>query len=338
MAPKASGRRSTGTETHQRSGARLRAGATLLYARGIDFANAPGDVQMVRRRKVSRIDTHGRPPPCEYPIKAMILDAACHISFSATAPIPAIMMLRPRSGYAQWITREEYVFAPHAPVVEFTDSFGNLCQRVLIPRGQFDVHCSCRAHTADTIDVDPGAAFVPVHDLPEGALQFLLPSRYCQSDMLNEMAGGIVGQRPAGYGQVAAIEQWLRDEMKYVHGTSDAHTSAVDTAKSKSGVCRDYAHLGIALTRSLNIPARMVVGYMYDLEPMDLPAWFEAFVGGRWLTFDGVRKQCCGNRIIIGCGRDAADVALTSNYGALQLNTMKVTVVQARPGANAPGP
>ena len=142
----------------------------------------------------------------------MILDATCQISFTATAPIPAIMMLRPRSGYAQWITREEYAFEPHAPVVEYTDGFGNLCQRVLIPSGQFDVHCSCRAHTADTIDVDPSAAFVPVHQLPETALQFLLPSRYCQSDLLNDLSSSIVGELPAGYAQVAAIEQWLRDE------------------------------------------------------------------------------------------------------------------------------
>jgi transglutaminase-like putative cysteine protease len=94
-------------------------------------------------------------------------------------------------------------------------------------------------------------------------------------------------------------------------------------------VCRDYAHLGIALARSLNIPARMVVGYLYGLEPMDLHAWFEAFVGGRWFTFDGVQKQAHGNRIMIGYGRDAADVALTSNYGALELTSMKVTVEKA---------
>jgi hypothetical protein len=108
----------------------------------------------------------------------MILDANCHISFTSNAPIPAVMMLRPRSGYAQWITREEYVFEPHAPVVEYTDKFGNLCQRVLIPKGKFNVFCSCRAYTADTIDVEPGAPFVPVHELPESALEFLLPSRY----------------------------------------------------------------------------------------------------------------------------------------------------------------
>src|SRR5215831_8652075 len=87
----------------------------------------------------------------------MILDASCQISYHSNAPIPAIMMLRPRSGYAQWITREEYTFEPHAPVVEYTDNFGNLCQRVLIPKGSFGVRCSCRAHTADVVDVEPQA-------------------------------------------------------------------------------------------------------------------------------------------------------------------------------------
>jgi transglutaminase-like putative cysteine protease len=259
----------------------------------------------------------------------MILDATCHISYSSNAPIPAIMMLRPRSGPAQWITREEYVLTPHAPVVEYTDRFGNLCQRVLIPAGNFEVRCSCRAHTSDVIDVCADAPFVPVHELPESALEFLLPSRYCQADLLNDLAASIVGKLPPGYPQLAAIEQWLRDEMKYVRGSSNASTSALDTAKTKAGVCRDYAHLGIALARSLNIPARMVVGYLYQLEPMDLHAWFEAYVGGQWFTFDGVQKQPRGNRITIGYGRDAADVALTSNYGALTLNAMKVTVEKA---------
>jgi transglutaminase-like putative cysteine protease len=259
----------------------------------------------------------------------MILDATCHISFTAATPIPALMMLRPRSGYAQWITREEYAFEPHAPVVEYTDKYGNLCQRVVIPKGNFDVRCSCRAHTADTIDVESDAAFVPVNQLPESALEFLLPSRYCQSDLLNDLASSIAGQNTPGNAQVAAIESWLRHEMKYTRGSSNASTSAVETAKCKNGVCRDYAHLGIALTRSLNIPARMVVGYLYQLEPMDLHAWFDAYVGGRWFTFDGTQGKAMGNRITIGYGRDAADVALTSNYGALQLNTMKVTVEKA---------
>jgi transglutaminase-like putative cysteine protease len=256
----------------------------------------------------------------------MVLDASCHISYRSNATIPAIMILRPRSGYAQWITQEEYAFEPHAPVVEYTENFGNLCQRVLIPKGNFEVRCSCRAHTADVVDVDPKAGFVPVQELPESALQFLLPSRYCQSDLLNELASSIVGHAPAGYQQVAAIEQRLRSEMRYMSGSSNAKTSAVEVADSRIGVCRDYPHLGISLTRNLNIPARMAVGYLYQVKPMDLHAWFEAFIGGRWFTFDGTQERPRGNRITIGYGCDAADVALTSNYGALELNAMKVTV------------
>lgn len=260
----------------------------------------------------------------------MILDATCHIAYTAPAPVPAIMMLRPRSGAAQWITREEYSFYPHVPVTEHSDRFGNLCQRLVIPAGNFEVHCSCRAHADDFVDVDRYAELIPVNALPESTLEFLLPSRYCQSDMMNSMAMSIVGTSPPGYCQVAAIEQWLRDQMQYVSGSSNASTSALDTAQSKKGVCRDYAHLGIALTRSLNIPARMVVGYLYQLQPQDLHAWFEAYVGNRWFTFDGTQGIPRGNRITIGYGRDAADVALTSNYGDLQINQMWVSVEMAR--------
>lgn len=266
----------------------------------------------------------------------MFLDATCEISYSTNAPIPAILMLRPRSGLAQWVAREEYAFEPHVPVVEYTDGFGNLCQRILLPRGNFLVRCSCRVDTSNTVDVDESAQFVPVHELPENALQFLLPSRYCQADLLNSLASSIVEGLPMGYRQVAAVENWLRGNLQNVRGSSNSSTSALETAQSKRGVCRDYAHLGIALTRSLNIPARMVVGYLYQLEPMDLHAWFEAFVGGRWFTFDGTQPTPRGNRIAIAYGRDAADVALTSNYGALQLNSMKVTVEKTGEPTNQP--
>jgi transglutaminase-like putative cysteine protease len=140
-----------------------------------------------------------------------------------------------------------------------------------------------------------------------------------------DVCSGFYGSAPAGYQQVAAIEQWLRGEVRYVRGPSDAKTSAVDTAHSKTGVCRDYAHLGISLTRSLNIPARMVVGYFTSLNPWTFTPGSKPFIGGRWFTFDGTQKSPRGNRVI-GYGRDAADVALTSNYGALELNAMKVTI------------
>lgn len=256
----------------------------------------------------------------------MILDASCEISFEASAAIPLILMLRPRSGYAQWVMREEYALDPHSPVVEYTDGFGNLCQRVVMGPGKFTIRCGCRAHTADVIDIDQSAPFVLAQNLPEPALQFLLPSRYCPSDMMCGLASSIVSNLPGGYPQVEAIRRWLHDNLKYEYGTSNASTSALDTAQTKTGVCRDYAHLGIALCRSLNIPARMVVGYLKGLDPMDLHAWFEAFIGGRWYVFDGTQKEPMGNRIAIAFGRDAADVALVTQFGALTLSSMKVQV------------
>ncbi|HEX8294752.1 MAG TPA: transglutaminase family protein [Chthoniobacteraceae bacterium] len=261
----------------------------------------------------------------------MILEASCDLTFFASAPIPCVLMLRPRSGLGQWVTREEYALEPFVPVVEFTDGFGNLCQRVVVPPGTFHIHAACCAHTADTIDVEPTAPFVPVALLPESSLQFLLPSRYCESDKCNALASQIVGNAPLGYAQVETIRQWIKTNLEYCYGASNASTSALETAESGRGVCRDFAHLGVALCRSLNIPARMVVGYLHELNPMDLHAWFEAFVGGRWFTFDATQEQPRGNRITIAYGRDAADVALVSQFGALQLQSMAVKVALARP-------
>jgi transglutaminase-like putative cysteine protease len=146
---------------------------------------------------------------------------------------------------------------------------------------------------------------------------------------MNSLASGIVGDAPIGYAQAEAIRCWIATNIKYQYGTSNASTSALETADARHGVCRDFAHLGIAMCRSLNIPARMVVGYLHGLNPMDLHAWFEAFVGGRWYTFDPTQPEARGNRISIAYGRDAADVALVSQFGALQLNSMKVTVAPA---------
>jgi transglutaminase-like putative cysteine protease len=256
----------------------------------------------------------------------MQLKAGCQIAFEAIAPTPVILMLRPRSGWGQWVLQEEYLLEPMVPVVEYTDSYGNLCQRLMTPAGPLHINMSVRVETADQIDVRPGASFVPIQNLPETVIQFLLPSRYCQSDRMGDLASKIAGNIAPGYNQVEAIRQWIETSIKYEYGTSNASTSALETAEQRRGVCRDFAHLGIALCRSLNIPARMVVGYLYQLEPMDLHAWFEAFVGDRWYIFDATQKEPRGNRIAIAYGRDAADVALSTQFGPLQLTEMKVWV------------
>ncbi|MBF2003751.1 MAG: transglutaminase family protein [Synechococcales cyanobacterium C42_A2020_086] len=256
----------------------------------------------------------------------MRVEAGCQIAFEASAPTPVILMLRPRSGYGQWVVREEYLLEPSVPVVEYTDGYGNLCQRLVVPPGDFRVRTAASVETADAIDVAPGAPYVPVQELPETVLQFLLPSRYCPADQMGNQALDIVGDAAPGYDQVEAIRGWIQSHVTYRYGTSDASTWALDTLKQRVGVCRDFAHLGIALCRSLNIPARMVVGYLYKLDPMDLHAWFEAFVGNRWYTFDATQKEPRGNRIAIAYGRDAADVALATQFGPMQLLNMQVWV------------
>jgi transglutaminase-like putative cysteine protease len=259
----------------------------------------------------------------------MKLHAGCEISFTVDQPTPLVLMLRPRSGYGQWVAEERYSFTPATHAVEYVDSYGNLCQRLVAPQGQFSVLATASVVTADTIDAQPGAAFTAVQELPDGVLQFLLPSRYCQSDLLGELAQQIVGQATPGYDQVEAIRAWINTNVEYRYGTSNASTSALETAEARVGVCRDFAHLGAALCRSLSIPARLVVGYLYQLEPMDLHAWFEAFIDGRWYTFDATQSELRGGRIAIAYGRDAADVALATQFGPATLTEMRVWVEQA---------
>ena len=262
----------------------------------------------------------------------MILDACCSLSYANANEVPAIFMLRPRSGWAQWIMRDDYLLEPHVPVVEFTDLYGNLCQRLVIPAGDFQLTVKCRASVPDAIDMDSFAELLPVSQLPTDILHYLLPSRYCQADQLSELATSIVGSMPRNYDQVALIRAWIHENIKYESGSSDSSTSALETAQMKKGVCRDFAHLGIALCRALNVPARMVVGFLHELEPMDLHAWFEAFIGGRWFTFDATEDEPKGNRIVVAYGRDAADVALASVYAPFNFQGMQVSVTGRKMG------
>jgi transglutaminase-like putative cysteine protease len=254
------------------------------------------------------------------------LEVGCQLNFDAVAPTPILLMLRPRSGSEQWVSRETYLLEPFVPATEFTDSHGNLCQRLVTPVGAFSVRTEAWVETSDEIFVEPGAPFTPVEFIPDWILEYILPSRYCQSDQLYDLANQIGADCALGYDRVEAIRDWIHHQIEYKYGTSDASTSAADIAQQRVGVCRDFAHLGIALCRALNIPARMVVGYLDRLEPMDLHAWFEAYLNQRWYTFDPTQSQPRGNRVAIAYGRDAADVALTTQFGPLTLTNMQVWV------------
>ena len=170
----------------------------------------------------------------------------------------------------------------------------------------------------------------PIAELPKETLPFLLPSRYCESDKLFYFANAHFGAQTRGYERVESISRWVYENILFMPGASNATTSATDTLNSRVGVCRDFAHLTIALLRALNIPARFVAGYDYGadpaLGPTDFHAYVEAFVGGRWFIFDSTRLCPRNGLVRIGTGFDAADVAFATIFGPVQFVGMKLDI------------
>ena len=161
---------------------------------------------------------------------------------------------------------------------------------------------------------------------------YLFPSRYCQSDRLGRFAWDYFGQYQSQYEIVKAIDTWIYENIEYVSGTTDSTTSAFDTVTQRTGVCRDFAHLGIALCRAMNIPARYFTGYAYQLNPPDFHACFEAYLGGRWLIFDPTRLSHLNGLVRIATGRDAADTSVASVFGRIVCTSMSVDCVPAEEG------
>ena len=256
----------------------------------------------------------------------MRLLARSTITVDCEQDCPVVAMLRPRSGLAQWVISGRYELTPWVPATEYVDSFGNLCQRYTVPQGRATIAVESEVEVDDALAVDFDAPATPIEQVPDHALVYLLQSRYCPSDKMEEHARDVVRGTPAGYPQVERIRQWIHDNHDYRYGVSHESTDALDTMAARAGVCRDFAHVGVALCRSLRIPARVVVGYLHQLDPMDLHAWFEAYVGGRWYTFDATQQQPRGGRIVVAYGRDIADVAFLSNYGPMAVAAMQVSV------------
>ncbi|WP_290652675.1 transglutaminase family protein [Aquisalimonas sp.] len=245
----------------------------------------------------------------------MRLEVGCVIRMECPQPTPLILLLRPRSGLHQWVVSESYHLTPQVPATEYSDGFGNLCQRLVAPAGAFRIETRAEVAVAGWDDAGPGAPYVAVEWLPDEVLGYLLPSRFCDSDRLGSVAAEACRGASMGYDQVAAICRWVHARLRYLPDSDPAPISAREAHARGEGVCRDFAHLAIALCRSLNIPARMVSGYLQDLEPMDLHAWIEAYVGNRWYTFDPTCPQTNAARVVLARGRDAADVPLFNQFG-----------------------
>lgn len=168
-----------------------------------------------------------------------------------------------------------------------------------------------------------------VRDLPLDILPYLLPSRFVPSDRLANFAVREFGALPKGYGRVSAICAWLYQNIQYLRGSSDAKTTASESLIQRQGVCRDFAHLGIAFCRALGIPARFVTCYAFGLSPSDFHAVFEAYLDGRWWLFDGTRQAALDGLVRIGIGRDAAEVAFATPFGLINPGPIKIWIERA---------
>ena len=260
----------------------------------------------------------------------MKLKVACQLDYDSKENAPLILMLRPQNGSEQKLIEENYFLTPNIPIKEYQDVYGNLCQRMIAPLGKLNIRTSFIFEVIETLETNFDAGFVPVENLPNEVIIYTLPSRYCEADKLSKLAFEIIKNLPLGYQQVEAIRSWVKSHLKYEYGRSSSSTSAYDVSISRHGVCRDFTHLCLALCRAINIPARMVVGYLYDLKPMDLHAWFEAYVGDKWYTFDATQDSPKGGRVVIAYGRDANDVAFASQFGEMELKNMWVSVEEIK--------
>ena len=262
----------------------------------------------------------------------MRVRVGCEFDIESSGPVPMLMLVRARPDAEHTTVHESQWLEPKSlDLREYIDSFGNRCWRLTVPGGLVQVRYDAVVDVADEPDpVVPDAHVVPVEDVPDDALVFTLPSRYVQSDLLLDIAWQLFGDTPPTWARVQAVVEWVHNNVRYETGSSLPSTTALDVFERRVGVCRDFALLSVALCRALNIPARYTFGYLPDIDveppdtPMDFHAWFEAFLGGRWYTFDARHNRPRVGRVVVGRGRDAVDVALTTSYGATTLKQMIV--------------
>jgi transglutaminase-like putative cysteine protease len=252
--------------------------------------------------------------------------------YDCPQPTPMMVMLRIHPSRDADVTTPDLLRTdPAVPIETYVDSFGNRCGRLLAPAGK--IRFSTDAIVLDsglTEPVVPDAAEIPVPALPEDSLVFLLGSRYCQTDLMSETAWKLFGTGPTGWAKVQAICDFVHEHVRFGYDHARSTKSAWDVYEERTGVCRDFAHLAITLCRCMNIPARYCTGYLGDIglppdpAPMDFSAWFEAYLGGRWYTFDARHNTPRIGRVLMARGRDAADVALSNSFGMTTLAGFKV--------------
>lgn len=266
---------------------------------------------------------------------------------TVTCPQPTAMvcLLAPHRDRLPDLALPEVVTtSPQVPIHSYFDMFGNLCRRFVAPAGDFTLRSDCTLHDSGLPDAyAPDAAEMPIADLPDDTLTYLMGSRYCETDRLSQTAWDLFAATPPGWARVQAICDFVHGHIKFNYMEASSTRSAFDAYNERKGVCRDFAHLSITLTRAMNIPARYVNGYLGDIGhpytgPGDFAAWMEVYLGGRWWTFDARNNKRRIGRIVVARGRDAADVPLVNSFGPHVLKGFTVWTDEVPAPAFVPTP
>ncbi|WP_088183001.1 transglutaminase-like domain-containing protein [Sphingobium sp. Z007] len=262
----------------------------------------------------------------------MLIRAGYDLLFAAHAPTQMITMLTVRpSRLADLKTPHSILNDRGLPMQDDRDVYGNICTRFLLQPGMTRISCDFVIADCGVADrQSPNAHQHEIDDLPADALIFLAGSRYCETDLLSGVAWGLFGHIPSGWQRVQAIVDFVHHHLTYGYPHARSTRTAWEAYQERVCVCRDFAHLAIALCRCMNIPARYCSGYLGDIgvDPvdvaMDFHAWFEVYLGGEWHSFDARHRIPRIGRILMACGRDAADTALTTAFGPVRLAGFQV--------------
>ena len=257
---------------------------------------------------------------------SMLFHVSCQLEYAIKFPSTLILNVHAQRTASQTVLEEQFAVEPKLRIGEFTpEGSDNRFIRLETGRAKrlsiaytASVECDFQTYAARSVEA------TPVAELDASAIPFLFPSRYCQSDRLSRLAWDLFGSIENPHEKVVAITDWVHENVEYLRGSTDSVTSAYDTVTQRTGVCRDFAHLCIALCRALNIPARYFAGYAYQLEPPDFHACIECFIGGSWVVFDATRLAHLNGLVRVGTGRDAADAAVASIFGSATCSKMEV--------------
>jgi transglutaminase-like putative cysteine protease len=277
----------------------------------------------------------------QLPAFDITLRVGCHLVYEATGTASLLLNVQPLRDRQHLVIAESLSMGPDLPVEEYVDSHGNHVYRLMLRRGTNIIHhdaimaVNSRPDNHDVIDTSP----ISVGELPPELLRYTLPSRYCDSDRLTNFAWEKFGHIEHGMPRVQAISQWLHQNIEYRYMSGRPDLSAGDVLQRGYGVCRDFAHLAIALNRTFNLPARYVTGHLPDIgfpDPqghMDFHAYSEVYLGGRWLTSDARFHTPRIGRVKVACGLDAVDGAFSTIYGGAMLSHFEIWAYQVARGA-----